>query len=160
MATGPAIDDKAAQKLTRFARPRREAFLAALAETANVSAAARAASVSTSIAYRHRRQNALFRDQWHGALSEGYVRLEAELLAEALRKPNSRTTDTTLKLKSLRTRLGLALLSLHRATVRGERASEAQVRGQNERPEDVRARLEARLATMHDRMRDEPGADV
>lgn len=139
-----------------FTKARRATFLARLAESANVSASARAAGVTTAIAYRERRRCAEFRAAWGEALGEGYVRLESEILAEALRRPVGRTPDATLKARAARTRLAMSLLTLHRASVRGERRgapapSLAPVRS----PAEIRKRLETRFAQMRARMADD-----
>ena len=55
-------------------------FLAELAATSNVSAAARKAGICTSSAYDARRANAEFNRAWQQALCEGYDHLEMELL--------------------------------------------------------------------------------
>ena len=58
----------------------RRAFLAALAETSNVSASARAATVPTARAYEARRKDPHFYRAWQEALCEGYEHLEMSLL--------------------------------------------------------------------------------
>jgi len=58
----------------------RRAFLAALAETSNVSASARAATVPTARAYEARRKDPHFYRAWQEALCEGYEHLEMALL--------------------------------------------------------------------------------
>lgn len=55
-------------------------FLAELAATSNVSAAARKAGIVTATAYDARRINAEFNRKWQQALCEGYDHLEMELL--------------------------------------------------------------------------------
>lgn len=55
-------------------------FLAELAATSNVSAAARRAKVTTSAAYDARRAKPEFNRAWQQALCEGYDNLEMELL--------------------------------------------------------------------------------
>ena len=68
------------------AAQRRAMFVATLAETCNVSAAARAAGVVASTCYRWRAQDAAFSAAWDDALAIGYDRLEAALLDYALEK--------------------------------------------------------------------------
>ncbi|MGB3796372.1 MAG: hypothetical protein WA957_08710 [Alteraurantiacibacter sp.] len=55
-------------------------FLEALAETSNVSEAARKAGAMTSYVYKWRRESPEFRQQWSAALLEGYEHLEMETL--------------------------------------------------------------------------------
>jgi hypothetical protein len=55
-------------------------FLAALGETSNVTAAAHAAQISPSRAYKARRTDPDFKRRWMAALCEGYDNLEMDLL--------------------------------------------------------------------------------
>ena len=55
-------------------------FLAELAVTSNVTAAAKHAGITTAKAYEVRRQNPDFNRSWQQALTEGYDHLEMELL--------------------------------------------------------------------------------
>jgi hypothetical protein len=55
-------------------------FIDKLAETSNVKAAAEEASVSQSLVYKKRRDDADFARRWYAALAEGYDNLEMELL--------------------------------------------------------------------------------
>ena len=100
-------------------------FLDALAESSNVAASARAAGVSANAMYRERRRNPGFAARWHEALCEGFARLEAELLSEALIAPSGNVKDATLKSRAQKYRLGLSLLAAHRAAVRGGAAAPA-----------------------------------
>ncbi len=97
----------------------RKAFLDHLAMTSNVAASSRAAGISAARAYAYRRRTPAFAVLWQAALAEGFARLEAELLAEALRAVSGKVSDATLKSRAQRQRLGLSLLALHRAAVRG-----------------------------------------
>jgi hypothetical protein len=124
------------------------AFLDHLAVTSNVSEAARTAGVPPQSAYRLRRKEAEFRDKWHDALCEGYARLEADLLSEALIAPNGTIKDMTLKSRAQKYRLGVSLLSAHRATVRGGIRSMFQ----NESSTTVRNRLQQRFIVMREQM--------
>ncbi|MBD3729225.1 MAG: hypothetical protein IE933_05915 [Sphingomonadales bacterium] len=56
-------------------------FLDCLAETSNVTEAAKRAGINPSRAYKIRREEEGFARQWHAALVEGYQHLEMELLA-------------------------------------------------------------------------------
>jgi hypothetical protein len=97
----------------------RKSFLDHLARTANVAASARKAGISGDTAYAERRRLAEFRAEWVEALSEGYVRLETDLLADALRAASSKTSDALLKAKLQKQRLQLGLLNAHRGAVKG-----------------------------------------
>jgi hypothetical protein len=96
----------------------RTKFLAHLSETANVSESARVSGVNKSSAYRERRESAEFRINWAIALCEGYARLEAELLSDALTAATGKTSDATLKARAQKDRLRLALLAMHRSSVK------------------------------------------
>jgi hypothetical protein len=154
-----AFKKKAAEKKEpKFGVSAQGKFLAHLAETSNVTAAARVVGVATATVYKLRRASELFCAQWHKALCEGYARLEAELLAEALRITAPNMKDSTLKQKQMKTRLGTALLAAHRATVRG---TEKQAPTRSRDPKEVRARLEKRFADMRKRMEgDDDGPTV
>ena len=92
-------------------------FLAALAETSNVTAAADKAGVTTAHVYRIRREDAEFARQWQGALCEGYDNLEFELL-DRLR--NGIVTDA--EGRKFDNAAALRLLTAHRESVNRERA--------------------------------------
>jgi hypothetical protein len=126
-------------------------FLANLAETSNVSASAKAARLSSSWVYAHRRKSPPFRKRWHEALAEGYTRLEAELLAEALRAVGGTVSDTTLKSRAQKHRLGLALLAAHRASVRGEVVAAVPSEGSKTKAA-AQARLKTRLDLIRERL--------
>ncbi|MBA4163713.1 MAG: hypothetical protein C0510_03630 [Erythrobacter sp.] len=93
-------------------------FLQTLAATSNVSAAALAAGVSVSRAYKARREHPDFARQWRAALLEGYEHLEMEVLGY-LRDPNpERKMDVANALR---------LLAAHKETIASERAVRANV---------------------------------
>lgn len=136
----------------RFDATTQRIFLAHLAETANVAASAREAGISASKAYSLRRKNDEFRDQWIDALAEGYVNLEALLLAEALEDAEGKTPDNILKERSQKHRLALALLAAHRSSVKARDAikhtgSSSAISSR----EDLRKDLVARLDNMRSR---------
>lgn len=97
----------------------RKQFLDHLAMTANVAASSRKAGVTSQTAYAYRRRHPEFAALWQAALSEGFGKLEQDLLAEALTAVSGKISDATLKGRAQKHRLALALLSHHRATVRG-----------------------------------------
>jgi hypothetical protein len=111
-------------KARAISASQRSAFLEVLARKANVTAAAKAGDITTAAAYRLRLIDAGFRAKWHAALCEGYARIETELVAEALKAPSALTSEAMLKARAQKERLRLALLSAHRAAVRGERTGQ------------------------------------
>ncbi|MFN4134289.1 MAG: hypothetical protein ACK4G2_01440 [Novosphingobium sp.] len=123
----------------RTGKPWKAGFLAVLAETSNVSAAAAAAGVPPSRAYREKRSDADFAARWREALCEGYDLLEMEIL-HRLRfgepKEGGAKFDNATALR---------LLSQHRETVARERAIR-----ENADVEVVRRSIHAKLLAIRD----------
>ena len=134
-------------------RRQKEIFLDALAESSNVAASARAAGVSANAMYRERRRNAGFAARWHEALCEGFARLEAELLSEALVAPTGNVKEATLKSRAQKYRLGLSLLAAHRAAVRGAKLPVTGVAAKG----SAKAKLLAKLTAMRAQVAAEEG---
>lgn len=128
-------------------------FLDELAETSNITASARAAGMAANSFYRERRRSGEFADAWHEALCEGFVRLETELLSEALVQPSARVNDATLKARAQKYRLGLALLAAHRAAVRGAGRRDAGAAGKDAATGQARQKLGDRLRNVQARAR-------
>lgn len=116
-------------------------FLRALAETSCVGAAARAARVDTSRAYRQRRDNPRFAAAWRDALAEGYDHLEMETLAYLRGRNVERQIDVPNAVR---------LLTAHRKTVAEVRAAQA--------PDDE-AEVLASIDELIDRFRREAAAE-
>lgn len=119
----------------------RSAFLSALAETSNVSAAAAAAGVHPSRPYKVKRLEPEFERAWREALCDGYDNLEMELL-HRLRfgepKDGERKFDNATALR---------LLAQHRETVARERAIR-----ENVDVAAVRASIMAKLARLREQV--------
>ncbi|WHO40476.1 hypothetical protein PMI04_007735 [Sphingobium sp. AP49] len=135
----------------------RAGFLAELAETCNVSEAARTVQKSRQTAYALRRRDAAFARDWDAAIEQGYAEIEAMLIRLALhgceREEIVEDGDGAVKSRKV-TRapnpsLGLQLLKLHAAQVAARRA----VRGAAEGPgsADAIARVEQVLAEVRRR---------
>lgn len=90
-------------------------FLDKLADTSNVTEAARIAGINPARAYKIRREEPEFARQWHAALVEGYEHLELELLAR-LRAGEPKEGPKYDNGAALR------LLALHRDTMAQEHA--------------------------------------
>lgn len=90
-------------------------FLDCLAETSNVSEAAKRAGINPGRAYKIRREEEEFARQWRAALVEGYEHLEMELLAR-LRAGEAKDGPKFDNGAALR------LLALHRDTMAQEHA--------------------------------------
>ena len=107
-------------------------FLSVLAETCNVTEAARQAGICLSYAYKRRASNAGFRAGWMQAIGEAYQRLELVLLDRAFNgteKVVKRRDGSEDRMLEYSNQLGLSLLKMHRNTA-AEAASEMP-------PEDV-----------------------
>jgi hypothetical protein len=129
-----------------FGPKKREAFFAALASSANIRHATRAAGVSLSRVYQLRNQDPGFARDWHKALAAGLIDLELELLERA--RKGSKTTvtrsDGTSEVRhGYSDRLAMFLLSRHQP-----RPPEGVARvGRS--PEEICAELERRIAAMN-----------
>lgn len=99
----------------KLSRHWRGLFLDKLAETSNVSEAAKLAGINPSRAYKIRREEPDFARQWHAALVEGYEHLELDLLAR-LRAGEAKDGPKYDNGAALR------LLALHRDTMAQEHA--------------------------------------
>lgn len=99
-----------------------ERFLAELAATSNVAAAAVAADLSVSNVYRLRRTDPDFARRWYAALSEGYDNLEMELL-QHLRGPGGGDSETAADTPKRKFDVATALrcLTAHRDSVAREK---------------------------------------
>lgn len=115
---------KGAQK--RAGRPsdwtpaKADKFVAVLADSCNVSLAARAVRRSVSDVYRRRVSDAGFRAAWDQALAIGYSRLETMMLERALHGVEKVVTLKSGESKIMREyndRVALALLRHHRESV-------------------------------------------
>ena len=94
-------------------------FLSVLAETCNVTEAARQARVCLSSAYRRRASNAGFRAGWMQAIGDAYQRLELVLLDRAFNgteKVVKRRDGSEERMLEYSNQLGLSLLKMHRNT--------------------------------------------
>lgn len=139
------IGARVAAPLARSTRQSRvhwtRTFLAALAETSNVTAAAERAAVTTAHIYKVRREDPEFARQWQGALCEGYDHLEFELLD---RIRNGVVTDG--EGRKFDNAVGLRLLTAHRESVARERALR-----DNEDAAAVVAAIDAKIDAMRER---------
>ncbi len=130
-------------------------FLAALAETSNVSGSAERARVSPSHAYAARRQDPGFAAQWRDALVEGYENLEMDLLGYLRNPAPERKMDVANAIR---------LLAHHRQFVAQQRAanddrSEQEVLDSIDAMiDDMRARAAANAALLAE-IDSEPGDD-
>lgn len=115
-------------------------FLEALAACSNVTAAAEAAGIDPSRAYKVRRKDPGFARQWSEALCEGYENLELEML-QRMRDGEEREGPRFDNAAALR------LLALHRESVARERALRDSAD-----TEAIRASIDARLDEVRERV--------
>ena len=121
-------------------------FLDKLAETSNVTQAAKFAGANPSRAYKVRREEPDFARAWHAALVEGYEHLELDLLAR-LRAGEPKDGPRHDNGSALR------LLALHKDTMMREHAQRGNMDAQRARTiiegklEELRQRVIARRAT-------------
>lgn len=117
-----------------WTKAKTEAFVAALAETCNVTAAAAAAGISHSAVYARRLRDAEFRASWAVALREGYARLELMLLERAMNgtvKTVERSGGGVDRTTEYPNAMAMRLLHLHRSSAAAAEAEPA--------PEDIEA---------------------
>jgi hypothetical protein len=119
----------------------RTLFLDTLAETSNVSEAARRSGINPSRAYKVRREENAFRAKWFAALLEGYEHLEMETLHRLRVGVDGGKDDRKYDIAN-----ALRLLMMHRETVARERA----LRG-DEDEETVLIELNDKLEAMRNR---------
>ncbi len=107
-------------KTRKYGAPKnwRDKFLAALADTSNVTAAAEIADISLGWVYKTRREDADFKARWYAALAEGYDNLEMELLAHLRGSEIGVPAEPPRKFD---TATALRCLTAHRESVARER---------------------------------------
>lgn len=128
----------------------RKLFLDQLADTCNVSLAAKRAGFYPQRAYDLKARDADFRRGWDKALAMGFAQLELTMLERALhgtetavKAPNGKATT----MRSYSDRLGLTLLKMHRDGAGLADASEMDEAEQAE----IRRRLMAKLDRLRER---------
>lgn len=99
-----------------------KAFLAELAQTSNVSAAARAVGFSKAMVYAARKASPEFSRMWNEALCEGYDLLELELLQRLREGEVKPARDAKRGVRSFDNATALRLLVAHRQSVARQRA--------------------------------------
>ena len=102
-----------------WTKAKEQAFLTALAESCNVTAAAAAGGVSVAGAYLHRKKVAAFRAGWAEAIATAYQRLELVMLDRALNGTEKivvRKDGSEERMRTYSDTAALALLRMHRDT--------------------------------------------
>ena len=126
-------------------------FLDHLAASCNVTLSAKAVGFSREAIYRRRRNDPGFAERWQAALEQGYARIEmllvrraAETLEGSLQEPREPDPDTPLPEMTVRD--AIAILQLHRSSVKGDGRSpgwRARPRSLDEMRDSILAKLEA-----------------
>lgn len=146
---GSATPQMRKRSASSWTRAKEESFLTVLAETCNVSAAAREAVVSVSAAYRRRKANAAFRIGWSEAIGHAYQRLELALIERALigtEKIIKRKDGSEERVREYPNAIALTLLRMHRET-----AQEAHAEEPPEEMDEIRERLIQKLERLRAR---------
>ncbi len=145
--------DKPKSRWTAAARPVRKPFarwskdfLAELAATSNVSAAARRAGITTTLAYDQRRCDPEFNRAWQSALCEGYDHLEMELLRRLRDGEIKPAAGAKKGIRTFDNATALRLLAAHRESAARQRAIRS-----NEDSEAIIQSINAKLETMRQR---------
>ena len=124
-------------------------FFSVLAETCNVTEAARRAGVNLSYAYKRRASNAGFRAGWMQAIGAAYQRLELVLLDRAFNgteKLVKRRDGSEERMLEYSNQLGLSLLRMHRDT-----ATDAAPESEPSNIDEIRERLFNKLERLRKR---------
>ena len=136
--------------------PRKRKFLHALARTGCVRDACAIANISTTSAYRHRKRDAGFADAWERALTEALPVLEAaafERAVEGVDEPVVHGGEVVATRKRYSDAILVTLL---------KRADAAEAARTARRPlstEELRARLDRKIARVKAAMEAEAGED-
>jgi hypothetical protein len=127
-------------------------FLAHLSATSNVSAAAKAAGVSTSTVYEVRRTNPEFNRKWQEALCEGYELLEMDLLRRMREGEVKPAAGARRGVRTFDNAISMRLIAAHKDAVnrqrgiRDNRDSAAIIRSIDAKLELMRKRRQAQRA--------------
>jgi len=133
-------------------------FLSVLAETCNITEAARRAGVNASYASRRRKSNAAFRAGFREAIGTAYQRLELVLLERffnGTEKIIKRRDGSEERMVEYSNQLGLSLLRMHRDT-----AAEANQEMPQEDLNESRDRLLKKLMRLKDRIEREDSSEA
>jgi hypothetical protein len=146
---GGASPKRTARRASDWTPQMVEHFVETIADSCNVTLAARAIGRSMTNVYRHRSRDATFRRQWEQALAIGYSRLELMLLERALHgveKVVALKDGGQSVMRDYDNRTALALLRMHRDGV----ASSEEPIAEQEYAE-ARDRILARIERIRER---------
>ena len=146
---GGARPKRAAARANDWTQHMTETFIETLADTCNVTLAAKAIGRSVTNVYRRRAKDASFRGGWEDALAIGYSRLEMMLLERALHgveKVVVARDGTPTVMREYSDRVALTLLRMHRDSV-----ANAQAPVDAAEVAEARERIIARIARLRAR---------
>ena len=147
-----------------WTKKRREAFISALAETANVRLSCERVKLSTATAYELRRRDPEFAAAWQNALAEGVRQLEMKLLERAINgdlKPVFHSGKQCGEVREYPDRVAMFLISRHgggegaAAGGENEPGSLKQLRARQAREAKLREKLVAEIESAAERLRDD-----
>jgi len=120
-------------------------FLDHLAASCNVTHAAGVVGFSTVAIYKRRRSDAGFAARWQAALEQGYARLEISLVQRAIDALAGFAPDPDVPIPPMSVKDALAILQLHRATVRDDGARHPGWRGRPRSLDELRDSILTKL---------------
>ena len=141
-----------------WTKEKADKFIETLADSCNVSLAARAVGRSVANVYIQRNKDAAFRAAWDQALSTGYAKLEMMMLERALHGVEKVVTLKSGESKIMREyndRVALALLRQHRDSV-----AMIDDRIDSEDYQEACSRIIDRLARLRERELAEPPVET
>lgn len=136
-----------------WTKAKEEAFVSALAETCNVTAAAEVAGVSLGGAYARRKKVAAFRAAWAEAVATAYQRLELVLLERALNgteKVVKRRDGSEEIMRDYPNSVAMTLLKMHRDHAMDAAAEQSEGDGEAD-GDEIRERLVQKLERLRKR---------
>ena len=133
-----------------WTRQKEVAFLSALAETCNVTAAAAAGGVSMGGAYERRKKVAAFRAGWAEAIATAYQQLELAVLDRSLNgteKITTRKDGSEERVRDYPNAVAMTLLRMHRESA----TRAAEIAAPQDDIEEVRQRIFQKLQRLRKR---------
>ncbi len=131
---------------------KRAVFLDHVAATGNVSASARFVGFGEGGAYKLRRREPDFAQQWRVALSAGFDRLQAMLIERAMGPLTVQIGDTPMPdVSTMDTELAMRLVEHHRRTIAGAPKRRGGPAPSRATEEETNAALLKRLKILHKR---------
>jgi hypothetical protein len=139
---------------------KRAVFLDHVAATGNVSASARIVGLGESGAYKLRRRDRDFAEQWRVALEAGFDRLQAMLIERAMGPLTVQIGDTPMPdVSTMDTELAMRLIEHHRRTIAGTPKRRGGPVPSRATEDETNAELLKRLKILHKRNQKEAADD-